>query len=331
MFLHRMQIHPLKRPGLSMRLILIIVGATALGLSATSRAYAAATTSFVPGVPWSASSGQLIQAHGGGITQVGSTYYWFGEDKTNEASGSAYFQNVPCYSSTDLLHWTFVNDVLTQQASGDLGPDRIIERPKVIYNSTTQEYVMYMHVDTPSYSAAEVGVATSSTICGDYTYHGSFQPLGFQSRDMSLFQDTDGTAYLLSEDRANGLRIDQLSADYLSVVSSVAVLADYEAPAMFKANGLYYLLASHLTGWNTNNNVYTTATSLAGPWSTWTTFAPTGTDTYNSQTTFVLPITGNQGTTFIYMGDRWNPNDLGDSPYIRTSFRTASSSCAVSV
>jgi Ricin-type beta-trefoil lectin domain-like len=41
-----------------------------------------------------------------------------------------------------------------------------------------------------------------------------------------------------------------------------------------------------------------------------------GTNTYNSQTTFVLPVAGSQGTTFIYMGDRWNPGDLGDSPYI---------------
>lgn len=29
---------------------------------------------------------------------------------------------------------------------------------------------------------------------------GSFQPLGFQSRDMGLFKDDDGSAYLLSED-----------------------------------------------------------------------------------------------------------------------------------
>ena len=313
MFLHRMQFRPLKVAGLSMGLILII--AVVLSGGATPRAYAA-TASIVPGVPWSASTGKLIQAHGGGITQVGSTYYWFGEDKTNENSGNAYFQNVPCYSSTDLVHWTFVNNVLTQQTSGDLGPNRIIERPKVIYNSSTRVYVMYMHVDTPGYSTADVGVATSSSICGDYTYRGSFRPLGFQSRDIGLFQDTDGTAYLLSEDRANGLRIDRLSADYLSVVSSVALLADYEAPALFKANGMYYLLASHLSGWNTNDNEYTTAPSLAGPWSAWTTFAPTGTNTYNSQTTFVLPITGSQGTSFIYMGDRWNAGDLGDSPYI---------------
>jgi hypothetical protein len=277
----------------------------------------AASVTITPAGTWDDNNGTLIQAHGGGITKVGSTYYWFGEDKTGEASGSAFFQNVPCYSSTDLAHWTFVNNVLTKQSSGDLGPNRIIERPKVIYNSTTSQYVMYMHVDNASYGEAKVGVATSSTICGNYTYRGSFQPLGFQSRDMNLFKDDDGSAYLLSEDRANGLRIDKLSSDYLSVASAVTVLTpNHEAPAMFKSNGRYYLFGSFLTGWNTNDNQYTTATSLAGPWSGWSYFGPPGSNTLNSQTTFVLPVAGSSGTTFVYMGDRWTPSSLGTSPYI---------------
>lgn len=277
----------------------------------------AASVNITPAGTWNDNNGTLIQAHGGGITKVGSTYYWFGEDKTGEASGSAFFQNVPCYSSTDLAHWTFVNNVLTKQASGDLGPNRIIERPKVIYNSSTSQYVMYMHVDNSSYGEAKVGVATSSTICGNYSYRGSFQPLGYQSRDMNLFKDDDGTAYLLSEDRANGLRIDKLSSDYLSVASAVVVLTpNHEAPAMFKLNGRYYLFGSFLTGWNTNDNQYTTATSLAGPWSSWSNFAPSGSNTLNSQTTFILPVAGSSGTTFVYMGDRWTPSSLGTSPYI---------------
>ena len=299
----------------AMTLVALLATVWTLSLLATP-AHAASVT-ITPAGTWNDNNGTLIQAHGGGITKVGSTYYWFGEDKTGESSGSAFFQNVPCYSSTDLAHWTFVNDVLKKQVSGDLGPNRIIERPKVIYNSSTNQYVMYMHVDNASYSEAKVGVATSSSVCGNYTYRGSFQPLGFQSRDMNLFKDDDGTAYLLSEDRANGLRIDKLSADYLSVTSAVVVLTpNHEAPAMFKLNGRYYLFGSHLTGWNTNDNEYTTATSLAGPWSSWSIFAPSGSNTLNSQTAFVLPVTGNSGTTFVYMGDRWTPSSLGTSPYI---------------
>ncbi|WP_234322948.1 hypothetical protein [Streptomyces sp. NRRL S-350] len=116
---------------------------------------------------------------------------------------------IPCYSSTDLYHWTYQSRALTLQPSGDLGPHRIVERPKVIYTAATATHVMYLHIDSPSYAEAKVGVATSTTPCGPYTYRSSFQPLGFQSRDIDPFQDTDGPAYLLSEDRANGLRIDR--------------------------------------------------------------------------------------------------------------------------
>ena len=220
----------------------------AVWLLPTTAAVADTTATFAPGAAWTDTSGNTLQAHGLGIVKVASTWYAFGENKTGESSSAAYFQSISCYSSTDLSHWTYQRAALSQQSSGDLGPSRIVERPKVIYNSSTGQYVMYLHIDSSSYGEAKVGVATSTTPCGAYTYRGSFQPLGYQSRDIGLFQDTDGTAYLLTEDRANGLRIDKLSSDYLTVASGVALFADYEAPAMVKISGRYYLLASHLSG-----------------------------------------------------------------------------------
>ncbi|OBT96717.1 hypothetical protein VE01_04071 [Pseudogymnoascus verrucosus] len=263
----------------------------------------------VPGATWTAKgTNQHVQAHGGDITQVGSTYYWIGE---NKLSGSA-FQSINCYSSTDLVQWTFVNELLTLQPGGDLGPNRVVERPHVIYNSQTLTYVMWMHIDSSDYQEAKAGVATSPTVCGNYAYQGSSRPLGFESRDMGLFKDTDGSGYLLSEDRSNGLRIDKLSSDYLSVESTVYILADYESPAMYKSNGTYFMFGSSLTGWNANDNVYTTATSLLGPWAEWKTFAAPGSNTYSSQTTAVVSING----VVMYMGDRWVSNNLMSSTYI---------------
>ncbi|GHG02422.1 hypothetical protein GCM10017567_17050 [Amycolatopsis bullii] len=175
---------------------------------------------------------------------------------------------------------------------------------------------MYLHIDNTSYSDQRVGVATSPTPCGPYSYRGSFQPLGNQSRDIGLFQDTDGTAYLLSENAGRSLRIYRLSADYLSVADAVATLPNYESPAVIKVAGTYYLLASHLTGWATNDNVYATATSLAGPWSPFRTFAAPGTNTYNSQTANIITVQGSSATTYVYAGDRWTGNAMGDSPLI---------------
>ncbi|MDT0479590.1 RICIN domain-containing protein [Streptomyces doebereineriae] len=281
----------------------------------------AATVSFTTGATRTDQNGNALQLHGLGIIKVGSTWYGFGEDKTGETSADTSFQDITCYTSTDLANWTYQAQALSRQSSGDLGPSRVVERPKVIYNASTSTYVMYMHIDSTNYSEAKVGVATSSTPCGPYTYRGSFRPLGNLSRDLGLFQDTDGTGYLLSEDRNNGLRIDKLSADYLSVDSAVTVLggsgsSSVEAPAMVKVNGMYYVFGSHLTGWSLNDNIYATATSLGGPWSSFRNFAAPGTHTYGSQTANVITVQGPSGTSYLYAGDRWNTADLGSSQLI---------------
>lgn len=37
--------------------------------------------------------------------------------------------------------------------------------------------------------------------------------------------------------------------------------------------------------------------------------------TFNSQSTFILPVAGKENT-FIYMGDRWNPKNAIDGRYV---------------
>ncbi|GAB1207598.1 hypothetical protein APSETT445_006322 [Aspergillus pseudonomiae] len=195
-------------------------------------AVAAASLQIVPGATWTAAgTNQHVQAHGGGIIEVDSTYYWIGENKLD---GSA-FQSVNCYSSKNLVEWTFVGELLSRQSSGDLGPDRIVERPKVIYNDATSKYVLWMHIDSSDYGEAKTGVATSSSLCGTYEY-----------------------------------------------------------------------LAAN------NDNKYVTATNLSGPWTDWQDFAPSGANTFESQTTFILGV----GDSVMYMGDRWDSSNLMRSTYI---------------
>ncbi|HTJ36445.1 MAG TPA: ricin-type beta-trefoil lectin domain protein [Dactylosporangium sp.] len=293
------------------RRLATIVSAMAAVVLFVQPAYAA-TVTVTPGAVWTDTGGNVIQAHGEGVTKVGDTYYWLGEDKT---SGSA-FQNVRCYSSTDLKTWRFVANVLTRQSSGDLGPNRIVERPHVIYNAATSTYVMYMHIDNTNYSERKAGVATSGSVCGSYTYRGSFKPLGHDSLDDNLFLD-GSTGYFLSEDRTSQkLQIYRLSTDFLSVAALVNTLNQYEAPAMVKIGGTYFLFGSHLTGWSTNDNQYTTATSITGTWGAWRSFAPSGTNTCNSQTTAILPVSGSGGTSYVFLGDRWNSGNLADSRYV---------------
>jgi hypothetical protein len=274
--------------------------------------FAASAQSIIsPGATWDATNGSRITAHGGGIIKVGSTYYWIGEVDTSGGE----MAGIDCYSSTDLSTWTFVADVLPVQSSGDLASSDLVERPKVLYNSSTGKYVMWLHI----WNGDAVGYATSSSVCGTYTYLGSSQPLGNESFDIGSFQDTNGDAYLLSANYDNGIIVYQMSADYLSpatIVDAKSTWGDYEAPAMFKANGYYFLLMSHETGWSSNDDQYSYATSISGPWSAPADFAVAGTNTFNSQSTYVLPVTGSSGTTYMYMGDRWNSSDITDSTYI---------------
>jgi hypothetical protein len=308
-----------------MKRVVAVLAAVVAVLVYTQPAYAAAVT-ITPGAVWTDTGGGVIQAHGEGVTKVGDTYYWLGEDKTN---GSA-FQNVKCYSSSDLKTWRFVANVLTRQSSGDLGPNRIVERPHVIYNAATSTYVMYMHIDNTGYSERRAGVATSGSICGSYTYRGSSKPLGHDSLDDNLFLD-GSTGYFLSEDRTNQkLQIYRLSADFLSVSALVNTLNQYESPALVKIGGTYFLFGSHLTGWSTNDNQYTTATSITGSWGAWRSFAPSGTNTCNSQTTAILPVSGSAGTSYVFLGDRWNSGNLADSRYVWQPLTVNGTSASIS-
>jgi hypothetical protein len=114
---------------------------------------------------WNDTSGKRIEAHGGGFIQVGDTWYWVGEDKSMN-SGNFFAVNV--YASKDLVTWQFRNAIITRQTSTDLAAaDRIIERPKIIYNDSTQQYVMWLHWDGQSYATAQAGVFTSATVDGN--------------------------------------------------------------------------------------------------------------------------------------------------------------------
>lgn len=279
---------------------------------------------------WNDTSGNRIEAHGGGFIQVGDTWYWAGEDKSMN-SGNFYAVNL--YASKDLVHWQFRNAIITRQTSSDLAAaDRIIERPKIIYNDSTQQYVMWLHWDGQNYATAQAGVFTCATIDGNYKQVSHFQPNGNMARDDSLFKDDDGKAYFMAAANNNqDMIIYQLADDYLSIKSQVVTVfagKQREAPAMFKQNGRYYLITSAATGWDPNQAQYASATNIAGPWSSLTNLGD-GT-TYDTQSAFVIPFAGTQTTTYIFAGDRWQDPDLVSSKYIWMPLQISGTSLTLS-
>jgi ricin-type beta-trefoil lectin protein/glycosyl hydrolase family 43 len=280
-------------------------------------AHAASVTVDV-GVQFTDTSGNLVQAHGGGVIKVGSYYYWFGENRHS----NNLFRAVSAYRSTDLKNWEFRNNVLTQSSHSELQTSWV-ERPKVIFNASTNQFVMWMHWENGQhYGEARAAVAYSSTVDGNYTYQGSFRPLGqHMSRDITLFKDDDGTGYMISAARENyDLHIYRLNADYRGVAQLVANPwpgGHREAPALFKRNGVYFMLTSGATGWSPNQAQYATATSVSGPWSSMRNVADS--TTFGSQPAYVLPIQGSQTTSYLYLGDRWAGawgGPVSDSGYV---------------
>jgi hypothetical protein len=81
-----------------------------------------------------------------------------------------------------------------------------------------------------------------------------------------------------------------------------------------KQEGRYYLITSDATGWDPNQAKYASADAMAGPWSALRNLGD-GT-TYDTQSTYVISVTGTRATTHIFAADRWQDPDLASSKYI---------------
>lgn len=119
-------------------LLALVLGVLTL-LVAGAPAQAAPVT-VTNGTQFTDTTGAVVHAHGGGVIKVGAYYYWFGENRNPDNT----FKAVSAYRSTDLKTWEFRRNVLTRASDPELAVANI-ERSKVIYNSTTGKFVMWMH------------------------------------------------------------------------------------------------------------------------------------------------------------------------------------------
>ncbi|THV41985.1 glycosyl hydrolase family 43 [Glycomyces buryatensis] len=268
----------------------------------------------VNGVPWFDDRGAPVNAHGGCIVEEAGRYYLFGEYKTDDVNT---FIGFSCYSSPDLVHWTFERIVLPRQDDGLLGPGRIGERVKVMRCPSTRKYMMYMHCDDLGYTDPHIGMAVGDSIAGEYRFQGAlhYRDAPIRRWDMGTFQDREGTGYLLVHEGD----IYRLSADYASAEDLIAsgLAPGGESPAMLEHEGRYFLMFSNKTSWERNDNYYLSAPTVRGPWTHRGPIAPEGTLTHNSQCTFVLRLHRDGKTVHMYMGDRWSfPHQASAGTYV---------------
>lgn len=287
------------------------------------------------GSKWTDTNGNEIHAHGGHIIYHQGYYYWYGEDRR-----SSYY--ISCYRSKDLFTWEFRNHIITTdsqtseirirtkiQLAQEDGGKVNLERPKVLFNERTSQFVLWVHFENgQDYNDAACAIATCDTPDGDFVYHGHFNPYGYMSRDCTLFQDEDGTAYFISAARDNAdLHLYRLQDDYMNVEKMAAQVwqGEYrEAPAVIKKDGLYYMCSSFCTGWAPNQGKFGTAPSMEGPWSVLENF---GDDTtYASQPAFILKTQEGQ---LLYYGDRWDAEDYFISSYVMLPLEISDSKLAI--
>jgi len=207
------------------------------------------------------------------------------------------------------------------------------------------------------YKAARAGVAISSKVNGPYTFIRSYRPNagalpfypegtdeadkvnctqpknksegffcrdlpgGQMARDMNVFVDDDGKAYhIFSAEENFTLDIAELNDDYTGHTGKFArVYAGHqtEAPAIFKHNGIYYMIGSGTTGWAPNPARWFTAKSIYGPWTYHGNpcVGPGSEITFGGQSTYVLPVEGKKDA-FIFIADKWTPRNAIDGRYL---------------
>ncbi len=118
----------------------------------------------------------------------------------------------------------------------------IFERPKVLYNEENDQWVMWWHADGRTqangsmYARSMAAVAVSDSPAGPFRMTGAYRmpnrsnyqdcttsAVPGQARDMTVFQDTDGTAYIIySSEENNSLYVTKLNDDYTNVVNTTS-------------------------------------------------------------------------------------------------------------
>lgn len=278
---------------------------------------------------WLDIDGQHIRASGGGFLRDDARWLWYGETRRvfHEFSG------ISCYESRDLLNWRRLLDALAPLADAPpchpLHPSRIVERPKVLRSQTTGRHVLWAHAECPGYTHAHALIAEADAPTGPFRFVREFRPGGAEFRDMTLFQDEDGTSYVCYASQGNRtLHLDRLTPDLLDVAGERIELCagqHREAPVIFKHRRRYHLLTSGTTGFAPNALRHASAERLQGPWTDHGNpceghGAEQG---FHSQPFAVLPLPGGAAGEFVYFGDHWRLPRLDESGYVALPFRVA--------
>jgi hypothetical protein len=274
---------------------------------------------------WTDTSGNPIYSQGGGVFKFGDTYYWYGvhylgaehyrSNPTQQYDSEVTFVSIPVYSSKDLVHWKFENNVATTNTTLPNGTKLggWVGRLGVAYNETTGKYVLvvqgpggvvFLRGDSPTDTfdgAAVQGQITNSPTAA--------------TGDQTVFTDDNGKDYLIfsnASGRAHYFVSHLRDSDGLFAEPAVEIgfnSSGREGNAMFKLDGKYYGASSDLHGWNASvaHVIESTTSNIQGAYTSEYTMPGTEMDySHVTQTGFFVTVNGTKKHTVIFAGDRWS-------------------------
>ncbi len=298
---------------------------------------------------WNTKDGRPIYSQGGGIFRFADPvtgvkkYYWYG---VHYAEADSYhndpsvtqthntFESVTCYSSIDLINWTFEADVLTKDETNKSGKTWV-GRLGVVFIREMNKYAMFVQ------HGNQVLITVADSPTGKFTWHQKIsmeQMIGTTNTgDQTVFTDEDsGKSYLIY---SYGKGRNKIYVSEIGIKDGKVDLFDCtkifqgesrEGNCMFKYHNRYYMCASNIYGWDASYAYYLVADNIRGP------YLPANDMSimngcaddfaHVSQTGFFVNIKGSQQETVIYCGDRWADfagNGLGYNQWCPLSFEAA--------
>ncbi len=326
-----------------MRYILIIIVFVISVLSSAEAQY----LNIKNDVFWYTKDKTPINSQGGGIFRFADPvsgvekYYWYGVYYTEADTyrdnpwitlPKATFRSVTCYSSTDLVNWTFEADVMTRAEVFKAGRSTWVGRLGVAFIKELNRYAMFVQ------HGEGVLITLADKPAGEFKWHQKIsmkEMIGTTNTgDQTVFLDeATGKSYLIY---SYGSGRNKIYVSEIGVKDGMVNLLDCtkvfegesrEGNCMFKYNGSYYMCASNIYGWDASLAYYLVADDIRGP------YLPKNEmlvmngslDDYAhvTQTGFFINVKGSKQETVVYCGDRWANfagNGLGYNQWFPLSF-----------
>jgi Glycosyl hydrolases family 43 len=215
----------------------LVVSATVASVAAAApRATSATIVNFdrsaprPPGYPHGAqvvrvdTEGNALDAKADFIAHFGGSYYLYGEsyDCTYMFFPSPGFCGFKAYKSPDLVHWDYqgrsVDPATSEFAKATCGGETGCWGPIVVYNQSTQKYVLWFYRAIGAPQASPLVVMEGDSPLGPWV-NPSFPnvPTGFAQ---DIFVDRDGRAYLSWGSPSSGLQVQELNSTYTDAIGT---------------------------------------------------------------------------------------------------------------